>query len=176
MLSLSERIGQVRLLILDVDGVLTDGAIVYGNGGEELKRFHVRDGSGLKLWQRLGYQTAILSGRSSPAVERRARELGIFHVWLGQADKQAALRAILDATTMKVSQVCAIGDDLQDLALLDQVGVRAAVYDACAEVRAMADYVTMTPGGHGAVRELIEWLLKSQGLWDQAITGLRPAG
>jgi 3-deoxy-D-manno-octulosonate 8-phosphate phosphatase (KDO 8-P phosphatase) len=147
---LAERIAKVRMLILDVDGVLTDGSIAYSSTGEELKRFHVRDGSGLKLWQRAGMQVAILSGRSSPAVARRASELGISILYQGRSDKLAALCEILEVTQLRPQQVCAIGDDLQDLPMLEAVGVAVAVADACLEVRQAADSVTITPGGHGA--------------------------
>ena len=173
---LQARVDAVRLLVLDVDGVLTDGSIVYSDSGEELKRFHVRDGSGLKLWALAGMRTAILSGRSSPAVSRRAAELGIGVVLQGRSDKLAALAEILAATGCAASQSCAIGDDLQDLPLLNAVAVAVAVADACPEVRRMADYVTATPGGRGAARDLVEWLLKRQGRWDDLITSDRPAG
>jgi len=173
---LPARMHAVRLIVLDVDGVLTDGSIVYSDSGEELKRFHVRDGSGLKLWQHAGMHAAILSGRSSPAVTRRAAELGVRVVLQGRADKHAALTEILAATGCAAAEACAIGDDLQDLPLLSAVAVAAAVADACLEVRTMADYVTATPGGRGAARELVEWLLKHQGRWDALTARDRPAG
>ena len=173
---LADRAEAVRLLILDVDGVLTDGTIIYSDSGEELKRFHVRDGSGLKLWRRAGMHAAFLSGRSSPAVSRRAAELGVTVVLQGRSDKLEALAEILAATGCAASQSCAVGDDLQDLPLLNAVGVAVAVHDACPEVRTMADYVTATPGGRGAARELVEWLLKRQGRWDGLIARDRPAG
>ena len=173
---LSARMDAVRLLVLDVDGVLTDGSIVYSDSGEELKRFHVRDGSGLKLWQHAGMHAAVLSGRSSPAVSRRAAELGITVVLQGRSDKLAALGEILEMTGCTAAQACAIGDDLQDLPLLNAVGVAVAVADACPEVRTMADTTTATPGGRGAVRELVEWLLKHQGRWADLIARDRPPG
>ena len=173
---LSARIAAVRLLVLDVDGVLTDGSIVYSDSGEELKRFHVRDGSGLKLWQHAGMHAAVLSGRSSPAVSRRAAELGISVVLQGRSDKLVALAEILEMTGCTAVQACAIGDDLQDLPLLNAVGVAVAVADACPEVRTMADTTTATPGGRGAVRELVEWLLKHQGRWADLIARDRPPG
>ena len=166
----------IRLLLLDVDGVLTDGSIIYSDSGEELKRFHVRDGSGLKLWQSAGMHAAILSGRSSPAVVRRAAELGVSPVLQGRSDKLAALREILAMTDFTAAQVCAIGDDLQDLPVLNAVGMAIAVADACWEVRMAAQYVTMVPGGHGAVRDAIEWLLKQKGRWEDLIAGDRPPG
>ena len=166
---LDARMARVELLFLDVDGVLTDGAITYSDSGEELKRFHVRDGAGVKLWMAAGKRIAIVSGRSSAAVTRRAAELGIVSVRQGQADKLEALAEVLAETGLSEEQVCAIGDDLPDLPVLKRVGVAVAVADAAAEVRSAAQFVTILPGGHGAVREAIEWLLKRQGLWDNAI-------
>ncbi len=165
----------VRLLVLDVDGVLTDGSITYSDSGEEFKRFHVRDGAAIKLWQRAGHAVAFLSGRSSAAVGRRASELGVTLVLQGRADKSAALDEILTACGLTAAEACAVGDDLQDLPVLTRVGLAVAVADACPEVRAAADYVTMTPGGSGAVREVVEHLLKHQGRW-AGLTAAAPAG
>jgi 3-deoxy-D-manno-octulosonate 8-phosphate phosphatase (KDO 8-P phosphatase) len=167
--TLTDRIARVELLLLDVDGVLTDGAIVYADDGAELKRFHVRDGSGLKLWQSAGKRAAIVSGRNSLAVTRRAAELGVAPVLQGHADKLAAFEALLADTGFRPEQVCAVGDDLPDLPVLRRCGVAVAVADACPEVRAAADYVTAVPGGRGAVRDAIEWLLRSQGRWESVV-------
>lgn len=163
--SLAERAAKIELLLLDVDGVLTDGGIIYSDDRSELKRFHVRDGSGLKLWQSAGKRAAIVSGRSSPAVERRAVELGISPVLQGCAEKLSAFECVLEVTGLKAEQVCAIGDDIPDLPVLRSAGLAVAVADACAEVRDVADYVTALPGGFGAVRDAIEWLCKLQGTW-----------
>ena len=163
---LAARSAVIELLLLDVDGVLTDGAVVYTDGGDEIKRFHVRDGSGLKLWHLAGKRSAIVSGRMSRAVERRAAELGIAPVLQGRPEKLPAFEEVLAATGLRAEQVCATGDDLPDLPVLRRAGLAIAVADACAEVRAAADYVTTTPGGRGAVREAVEWLLKLQGRWD----------
>jgi 3-deoxy-D-manno-octulosonate 8-phosphate phosphatase (KDO 8-P phosphatase) len=168
-LSLWERCKQTQLLILDVDGVLTDGSVIYSDSGEELKRFHVRDGAGIKVWQQSGRQVAILSGRSSTAVTRRATELGITIVLQGQADKLAALHEIQRMTGVEANLIAAMGDDLPDLPLLRSVGLAISVEDACDEVRNLADYTTLVPGGHGAVREAIEWLLKQSGEWEQLL-------
>jgi 3-deoxy-D-manno-octulosonate 8-phosphate phosphatase (KDO 8-P phosphatase) len=162
---LSARVAAIELLLLDVDGVLTDGSVVYLDDGTELKRFHVRDGSGLKLWHAAGKRSAIISGRNSAAVSRRAQELGIAPVLQGRDDKLAALAEVLTATGLKPDQVCAIGDDLPDLPVLRWCGLSITVADACAEVKSVAHLVTGAPGGHGAVREAIEWLLKAQGRW-----------
>ena len=169
MCDLAERAAKIELLLLDVDGVLTDGSIVYTDEGAELKRFHVRDGSGLKLWHNLGKRSAIVSGRRSKAVERRAAELGIAPVLQGRDDKVSALDAVLAATGLQSEQVCAIGDDLPDVPVARRVGLAAAVADACPELRAAAHYVTTVPGGRGAVRDLVEWLLKLRGEWDTVV-------
>jgi 3-deoxy-D-manno-octulosonate 8-phosphate phosphatase (KDO 8-P phosphatase) len=166
---LLDRVCRVELLLLDVDGVLTDGSIVYSDAGEELKAFHVRDGSGLKFWQTAGKRAAIVSGRTSAAVSRRAAELGVELVLQGQGNKNRAFDEILGRTGLAPSEVCAVGDDLPDLVVLERSGVRVAVADACPEVRAVADYVTMVPGGRGAAREAVEWLLTLQGRWTAVI-------
>lgn len=163
---LQARAAKIELLLLDVDGVLTDGRIVYTADRVEIKRFHVRDGSGLKFWHNLGKRSAIISGRTSRAVELRAAELGIALVFQGQSDKLSAFAAVLVEAGLRADQVCAIGDDLPDLPVLRRAGLAIAVADACAEVRDAADYVTAMPGGRGAVRDAIEWLLKLQGRWD----------
>lgn len=170
-LDLAARAAAIELLLLDVDGVLTDGSVIYAGDGTELKRFHVRDGSGLKLWHAAGKRSAIVSGRTSAAVERRARELGIGPVLQGRDDKLAALAEVLTATGLVPEQVCAVGDDLPDLPVLRRCGLSVAVADACAEVRTAAHYVTAAPGGRGAVRDAIEWLLKAQGRWNELIAG-----
>ena len=166
--SLSIRAARIELLLLDVDGVLTDGSIIYG-ATEELKRFHVRDGSGLKFWRESGKRVAILSGRSSPAVLRRAAELGISPVMQARPEKLPAFRDLLESTGLNPDQVCAVGDDLPDLPVLKRCGLGIAVADACSELREAADYVTTLPGGRGAVRDAIEWLMKLQGTWDDVV-------
>ena len=160
----------VRLLILDVDGVLTDGRVTYTDGGQEVKSFHVRDGSAIKFWQESGRHVAIISGRASQAVDRRARELGIAVVVQGVTDKAVALAAVLAQFQLSPAEVCAVGDDLPDYPVLTTCGVGIAVADACAELKTVADYVTRTPGGHGAVREAIEWLMAAQGTWAAALS------
>lgn len=171
--SLSDRASRVELLLLDVDGVLTDGGIVYADDRAEWKRFHVRDGSGLKLWQLAGKRAAIVSGRKSEVVNRRAAELGIEPVLQGCGDKLAAFEAVLAATGFRPEQVCAVGDDLPDLPVLLRCGLAVAVADAGPEVREAAHYVTAVPGGHGAVRDAIEWVLKLQGKWDGLVAKFR---
>ena len=160
------RAAKIELLILDVDGVLTDGTLLYSNDGMESKRFHVRDGSGLKIWQQTGKRAAVISGRTSAAVDRRAQELGLSPVKQGcGADKLPAFREVLAMVGLKPEQVCAVGDDLPDLPLLLRCGLAVAVGDACPDVKSSVHHITMAVGGNGAVREAIEWLLGLTGEW-----------
>jgi 3-deoxy-D-manno-octulosonate 8-phosphate phosphatase (KDO 8-P phosphatase) len=163
--TLQHRCLAIELLIVDVDGVLTSGGIVYADSGLEIKTFHVRDGSGLKAWQQAGKQAAIITGRSSPVVDLRARELDIPCVVQGVSDKAAVLRHVLETTGCRPEQVCCLGDDLADLPVLSGSGLAVAVADACPEVIAVAHYVTRAAGGRGAVREAIELILRCQGTW-----------
>src|SRR5262245_16829851 len=169
MPELASPAAKIELILLDVNGVLTDGSIVYGDDGTEIKRFHVRDGSGLKLWHLAGKRSAIVSGRKSPAVERRAAELGIASVFQGCAEKLPVFGVLLTETGLRAEQVCVIGDDLADLPLLRRAGLAVAVADACSEVCAAADHVTALPGGRGAVRDTVEWLMKLQRLWKTTV-------
>jgi 3-deoxy-D-manno-octulosonate 8-phosphate phosphatase (KDO 8-P phosphatase) len=159
----------VRLLCLDVDGVLTDGGISIDDAAIETKRFHVRDGTGLRAWMAVGHEVAIITGRRGMALQHRASELGIRHVLQGVADKQAAFGEVLHDLALSGAQAAAIGDDLPDLPLLRLAGYPIAVADAVAEVKRAAVFVTVRPGGQGAVREAIEHLLKAQTRWDQAL-------
>jgi 3-deoxy-D-manno-octulosonate 8-phosphate phosphatase (KDO 8-P phosphatase) len=169
--TLAERCAAIELLVVDVDGVLTDGRIIYTAEGVELKAFHVRDGSALVFWQKLGKQVAILSGRKSKAVDVRAQELGIRLVRQGAADKLPAFRQLLVQLGLRVEQTAAVGDDLPDLPVLRAAGLAIAVADACPEVRAVAHHITVSEGGRGAVREVIELILKHQGRWDGVVSG-----
>jgi YrbI family 3-deoxy-D-manno-octulosonate 8-phosphate phosphatase len=164
------------LLVLDVDGVLTDGGIVYADNGVELKAFHVRDGSGLKLWEAAGKQAAIVTGRTSRVVAVRAAEVGIGHVHQGVADKRAAYRRLLATSGRQPDQACCVGDDVPDLPLLERCGLAVAVADACPDVVAAAQYVTRATGGRGAVREVIELILRCQGRWQPLLDRYRNAG
>jgi YrbI family 3-deoxy-D-manno-octulosonate 8-phosphate phosphatase len=163
--SLGDRCRNIHVLVLDVDGVLTAGDIIYGDNGCELKRFHVRDGTGLKYWHEAKKQTALVTGRSSRAVEVRAQELGIGTVLQGLADKLQAFGQVLKLTQAAPTAVGVIGDDLADLPMLRNCGLAIAVADACPELHAEAHYVTHARGGRGAVREAIEIILKCQGQW-----------
>src|SRR5437764_5926334 len=147
--TLSQRAAAIELLLLDVDGVLTDGSIVYADDGVEIKAFHVRDGSGLKLWQLQGKRAAVISGRRSRAVEVRAAELGIDPVIQGAADKLAAYRQLLAGAGLRPEQVAFVGDDLPDLPLLGNCGLAVAVADGCAALRAAAQYATRAPACRG---------------------------
>jgi 3-deoxy-D-manno-octulosonate 8-phosphate phosphatase (KDO 8-P phosphatase) len=166
---LHERCRKIDMLVADVDGVLTDGSIAYTDQGEEIKTFHVRDGSGLKIWLGLGKLASILTGRESKTVARRAAELGLTDVVQGAHDKLAAFTALLADHNLSEEQVAYVGDDLPDLPVLRRCGLAVAVADACPEARALAHYVTCVPGGRGAVRETIELVLRAQGRWREAL-------
>ena len=153
----------VELLVLDVDGVMTDGRLCFGPDGEALKLFHVRDGLGIKLLQRAGIRVAVVSGRSSPAVATRCRELGIAAVLQGCDDKVAAVAALAREFNVPIRNVACVIDDTSDLPLAKSVGTAIAVADAHADVRRAVRHVTKLPGGHGAVREVCDRLLKAAG-------------
>ncbi len=159
----------IDLLVLDVDGVLTDGRITYSDAGQELKSFHVRDGSGMKYWKRCGRKLAIVTGRGGPVVTRRADELGVDAVRMNAKDKLSALREVFEELAASPERTAVIGDDLTDLPMLRCCGYPVAVADAVAEVRAAAAYVTDLPGGAGAVRETIEHILRAAGDWQTVL-------
>jgi YrbI family 3-deoxy-D-manno-octulosonate 8-phosphate phosphatase len=165
MLSLRERCERITVLVLDVDGVLTAGGIVLGNYGEELKQFHVRDGYALRCWHRAGKVSAIITGRESKLVARRAAEVGIAHVAQGADDKLQALEGLAAQLSIAPELVAYVGDDLPDVPCLRRVGLAVAVADACPEARAVAHLITLAPGGQGGVREAIERILRCQGRW-----------
>lgn len=167
---MSNAAAAVELLCLDVDGVMTDGGIFLDDRGIETKRFHVRDGTAIKIWMRLGYQLALITGRSGTALQHRARELGIVHVFQSSRDKKATFGKLLTDLGLAAPQAAILADDLPDLPIMRLAGYAMAVADAAPEVRAAAAYVTTTPGGHGAVREAVEYLLKAKDRWDEAIT------
>jgi YrbI family 3-deoxy-D-manno-octulosonate 8-phosphate phosphatase len=168
-MNLDQRCRTVQLILADVDGVLTDGGIVFNNQGIETKRFHVRDGMGIRLWQKAGYRFGLITQRSSNIVKTRVAELGIDIIRQGIDDKLAAMRAILGELRLTPAQVCSIGDDLPDLPAVRAAGLGVAVADACAELRQAAHFVTTLPGGSGAVRETIELILKAQSRWEDLI-------
>jgi 3-deoxy-D-manno-octulosonate 8-phosphate phosphatase (KDO 8-P phosphatase) len=172
----AEKAKRVRLFLVDVDGVLTDGGIVYDNEGREIKRFHVRDGHGIKLIQRAGVEVGIISGRASMAVTVRAKELGISLVYQGVSDKVAAWREISADKGIPSGEAAYVGDDIVDVPLMREVGFAAAVADAESYVREAADYVSARPGGEGAVREIIEFVLRSSGAWEKVASRYLAAG
>lgn len=162
-----ERAAAIRLLALDVDGVLTDGRITYSDKGEELKSFNIRDGLGIKLLQRAGIEVVIITGRSSRIVDRRAAELGIGTVIQGREDKLAALRELCAERALDLTACAYMGDDLPDLAAIAAAGLGLCVADAAERVRTGADWCATRPGGAGAVREACEALLAARGQRDE---------
>ena len=166
--SIERRAAHIKLLLMDCDGVLTDGRLWLLDNGEEQKNFNVQDGLGLELWHRAGLKSGIISGRSSSAVERRARDLNIEFVRQGAEDKTGDFQSILSLAGVNESEVAFIGDDLNDIPLLRRAELAVAVANASEETRSVAHLVTRAAGGHGAVREVIEIILKAQGRWADA--------
>jgi len=161
------KLAKIKLLLLDVDGVLTDGRIIYDNQGNELKAFDVKDGHGLKLLQRAGIKIGIITGRSSEVVSRRANELGIEILYQGALHKLEPYLEILTEQGLTDKQVAYVGDDVIDLPILRRVGFSATVADAIPDVFPFVDYVASRPGGCGAVREICDLLLHASGQWDE---------
>jgi 3-deoxy-D-manno-octulosonate 8-phosphate phosphatase (KDO 8-P phosphatase) len=173
---LAARCQPIELLIADVDGVLTDGVIALDDRGVETKHFHVRDGMAFAVWHRAGKQSAILSSRSTAAVERRAAELSIAHVLQGHEQKEAGFRMLMDRLCLRPEQVCFVGDDLADLPVLLAVGLAACPADAALEVKKAAQLLTQAPGGRGAIREVVEFILGCQGRWSELVGAAFGAG
>ncbi len=167
--ALEARCARLRLLLCDVDGVMTDGRVLLFPDGSEAKAFHVRDGMGIALAHRAGLRTGLISGRRSPVVERRAAELGMAVVRQGVSDKLAVLREVLASEGLTADRVAYIGDDIADLPVMLEVGLSAAPADAPLELRAQALMVTDAPGGRGCVRELVEAILRARGDWEKAV-------
>jgi 3-deoxy-D-manno-octulosonate 8-phosphate phosphatase (KDO 8-P phosphatase) len=164
-----KRAARIKLLLMDCDGVLTDGRVWLFENGEEQKGFHTRDGLGIDLFHRAGLRSGIISGRTSTAVQKRAAGLGMSFVIQGCEDKRKAFAETLEQAGVEKLEVAYIGDDLNDIPLILQSGLGVAVADAAPETREHAHYVTTASGGFGAVREVIELILKSQGRWDDLI-------
>ncbi len=162
-----EKAARIKLVLLDVDGVMTDGSIILDSHQGEAKSFHVRDGNGVKLLKRAGLEVGIISGRNSSVVSRRAQELGIEIVEQGSLIKLETYQRIRDQIGLKDDEIAYLGDDVVDIPVLREVGLSAAVADALEEVKKEADYTTRLPGGKGAVRELAEFILRAQGKWAQ---------
>ncbi len=163
---LEARARNIRLVLLDVDGVLTDGTVAIAGSGDEWKAFSIRDGAAIVWAQRAGLEIGLLSGRASDATTRRAKELNITLVLQGEADKRAAYIHLVTSLGLKDDQVAYMGDDLIDLPVLRRVGLSAAPRDACEDVRSRVHYVTDSYAGHGAVREFLELILRGRGRWD----------
>lgn len=166
---LTARAARVRLMIFDVDGILTDGGLLYGADGEQLKRFNVLDGHGIKQLQQSGVATAIISARQSAIVSRRASDLGIAHVHQGVHDKHAAFIALLAHLQLTPDACGFIGDDVIDLPILSQVGFAASVPNGHPDVRSRVHYVTQAGGGQGAAREICDLIMRAQNTYDDAL-------
>jgi 3-deoxy-D-manno-octulosonate 8-phosphate phosphatase (KDO 8-P phosphatase) len=169
---LAERCQSIELLVTDVDGVMTDGTIVLDNHGIETKNFHVRDGLAFSLWHKAGKHAAILSGRKASAVDLRAANLKITHVLQGHEQKETPLRNLIEQLGLLPRQVCYIGDDLPDIPALLIVGLAACPANAAAEVKDVAHLISQVHGGNGAIREIVEIILKAQGKWVHLIGAL----
>ena len=161
------NLADIKLLVMDVDGVLTDGSIIVNSDGSETKSFSVLDGHGIRLWHRAGLKTALISGRLSEPTARRAQWLEIEHVFEDCHDKLPVLKDLLDKLGLSPRNVAYIGDDLPDLPVMRFAGFAAAVANAVDEVRQCAHYIASRPGGSGAVREVIEYILKTTGRWQE---------
>jgi len=172
----AEKAKNIRLFLVDVDGVLTDGGIVYDVDGREIKRFHVRDGHGIKMLQRAGVEVGIITGRTSEVVAVRAKELGISIVLQGAADKVAAWKEIISGKGISPLETAYVGDDIVDVPLMRRVGFAASVADAESYVREAADFVSARSGGQGAVREIIEFVMRSSGAWEKVAARYFAAG
>ncbi len=159
---------KIKLMVLDVDGTLTDGGVYYDSQGNEMKRFDVKDGLGIVVAVSAGLEFAIITGRSSPMVERRAKELGIVHLIQGAQKKIPALLALAQKCGLDMEEIGYIGDDLNDLRAMKLVGFRACPADAAAEIREIADFIAAHDGGHGAVRDCLQYLMECRGEWKRA--------
>lgn len=159
------NLADIQMLVIDVDGVLTDGTILINSDGSDSKFFNVVDGHGIRMWQRAGLKVVFLSGRSSKSTKYRAEQLGIDYVFEDCQDKLATLKQLLEKLPLSPNRVAYVGDDLLDLPPISYVGFGVAVANAVDEVKNMADYVTTRRGGNGAVREVIEYILKNTGRW-----------
>jgi len=164
----------IKLLILDVDGVLTDGTVAINNDGSDTKFFNSIDGHGIRLWRRVGLKVAFLSGRTSEATACRAKELGVDYIFQDCHNKLAVIERLVGQLGLSVQELACIGDDLPDLPLISYVGFGVAVANAVDEVKQHADYVTTRRGGSGAVREVIEYILKDTGKWQELMKRYLP--
>ncbi|MEK6726474.1 MAG: D-glycero-beta-D-manno-heptose 1-phosphate adenylyltransferase [Deltaproteobacteria bacterium] len=173
VIEVEKKAKAIRLLLLDVDGVMTDGRVVFADSGEEVKAFDVKDGHGIRMLIRSGVGVALLTGRESRVVLHRARDLGIDMVYQGAKDKLPVFEGILREKGFKGEEVCYVGDDLVDMPIMSRSGLSISVADASEELKRSVDYVTERPGGRGAVREVCELILKAQGKWEDATSRYR---
>jgi 3-deoxy-D-manno-octulosonate 8-phosphate phosphatase (KDO 8-P phosphatase) len=169
MQDLTARAQHIRLLVLDVDGVLTDGGLFFGDDGQEYKMFNSRDGHGMRMLQDAGIPIAIITGRQSEVVKHRMENLGVAHVYQGQREKLPAFEALLQEVGLAAEQVAYVGDDVVDLPILTRVGLAIAVQDAHTLVKQHAHWTTPQGGGRGAVRDVCELILQAQGALDAAL-------
>ena len=160
---------QIRLLLLDVDGVLTDGRIIYDSQGRDAKLFDVHDGMGVYLLKKAGIPTCLITAKGSRAIKPRARDMSVAQVFENISPKTAALDKIITKYKVTAAEICFVGDDLVDLCLMKKVGFPVAVFNACPEIKQAASYITLRYGGRGAVREVAELILKSQGKWTEVL-------
>src|SRR5438477_5631698 len=168
-MDLDSRLKRIKLLLMDCDGVLTDARIWLTADGDEQKAFHARDGQGISVWHRAGFKSGIISGRASSGVKRRAHELKVKYVHEYAKNKIVALEDIIGNANVSVDECCFIGDDLGDIGVMRRVGLAVAVADAAPDTRDAAHYITELAGGAGAVREVIELILKAQNRWDELV-------
>lgn len=166
---IQSRAARIKLFLMDCDGVMTDARIWVLENSEDQKAFNTRDGLGLDLWHRAGLKSGVISGRVSSALTRRAEKLGMSYVCQGCDDKEKAFAEIVSAAGLTTAEVAFAGDDLNDIPLMRQSGLAIAVADAAFETRENAHYITQARGGHGAVREIVELILKSHGRWDDLV-------
>ena len=166
---LRNKARKIKLLLLDVDGVLTDGRIVYDSRGRDMKFFDVHDGLGVHVLGKSGIKTILITAKSSRAIGPRARDMRVEEVIENIAPKSKALERILNKYKVDISEVCFVGDDLVDLCLMKRVGLSIAVFNAVPEIKQSASYITIREGGRGAVREVAELILKAQGKWEQVV-------
>lgn len=166
---LKEKARQIKLLLLDVDGVLTDGRIIYDSRGHDMKFFDVHDGFGVYALNKAGIKTILITAKGSRAIKPRARDMRVEEVFANISPKTSVLDKILKKYKVNINEVCFTGDDLVDLGLMKRVGLAIAVFNAAPEIKQNADYITLREGGRGAVREIAELILKSQGKWDEIL-------
>jgi 3-deoxy-D-manno-octulosonate 8-phosphate phosphatase (KDO 8-P phosphatase) len=163
----------IKMLAMDVDGVLTDGGLIIHHNGDESKKFHVHDGGWIRIWRRLGLKTAVITGRQCPAVAHRMKDLEIDFVYQKALDKLEVFDKLLNESQIPAEQIAYIGDDVFDMPIIRRVGFSVVVADGLDELKQEADYVTTARGGQGAVAEMIRYMLKRMGLWDKAMERYR---